>query len=407
MNFSIQVARTVLVLAIALSGCSKSENATKEQGEKHADYAGDTHDEHEEGEGHAENLVRLDADAQRRIKLAVSEVTIRPLDRTLTTTGEFEANADRLAHVTTRMPARVTRIFKTVGDLVQAGEAMATLESLELGQAQSEFLEAQANHALAKSTLERQRKLFRSDLAPQKEVLAAETQLRVAEITLEKSKNRLKLYGYTPERIASLTKSRQIDPTVPLASPINGVVVAKALTLGEMLSPDMKEHAFTVSDTSDLWVDATLYEKDMPQVSVGQAADVTASVYPGKTYRGRVALISPELNKETRTARARIVVPNPSAKLKPEMFASVRIAVSKQEMLALPQSALIQEKEATFAFVQTGPETFEKRPIKLGGKASAYYPVLSGLTPGEKVVTEGSFTLKAESVKESFGEHEH
>jgi cobalt-zinc-cadmium efflux system membrane fusion protein len=284
---------------------------------------------------------------------------------------------------------------------------MATIESTELGQAQSAFLEAQARYGPAKATLDRLRRLFQEDLVARKELLAAENQVRLAEIDLEKTRNQLALLGYGPDRINSLVRSRQIDATIPVTAPISGIIIAKHVTLGEQISPGDVEPAFTISDVSDLWVNANLYEKDLAKVHEGQKAVVTTPAFLGRTYQGRVSLISTTLDEVTRTAKARIVVANSDRRLKPEMFATIRIKVGQQQALAIPESALVTDKDETFVFVQRAPETFEKRPIQVGEKAGGLYPVTAGLKAGEPVVTAGGFTLKSELLKESFGEHDH
>jgi cobalt-zinc-cadmium efflux system membrane fusion protein len=301
---------------------------------------------------------------------------------------------------------RVVRILKTVGDRVRAGEALAMLESLELGKAEAEFLEAQARVELGRSTLSRQRELFKSDLTAKKELLAAENELRLHEIELERVRNQLSLFGLNAGRMAELARARKIDPTLPLTAPIGGVVIGKHLTLGEALAPDAAEPAFVLSDTSELWVNANLYEKDLAKVHEGQAASVSTPAYPGRTYRGRVSLISTSMDKDTRTAQARVVVANADGRLKPEMFATVAIRLGEQRAVVVPQGAVLREKEQIFAFVKKGDDAFEKRMIQVGAPTDGFQPVTAGLQAGEPVVVEGGITLKAELLKGSFGDED-
>lgn len=405
MNRSVLNLVLTAIVALTLPGCPRHANpgATK------SPAAGEAH--HDEGHGHEEgghDEVNFDAAAQREAGVSLVTVVPRKLATWLVTTGEVAANTDREAHVTTRASGRVIHIARTLGDRVRVGEALATIESSELGTAQAAYLEVQAQHELAESTLARQRQLFRGDLTARKEVQAAEHALRLASIGLEKTRNHLLLFGLRPARIARLETTRTIDPTLPLVSPIAGVIVSRHLTLGEMLEPTGAEPAYTVFDTRELWVNANLYERDLARVSEGQPATVTTLAYPGQRYVGRVSWISAALTRDTRTAQARVVVANGDRRLKPEMFATVRIELGTIQHLAIPVVALLQERQARFVFVRPNLKDtrFVRRDVQVGEATEGFYPVYAGLVAGEQVVAQGSFTLKAELLKDTFGEHE-
>lgn len=409
-------ALSLLLTAFLAAGCapkSPEPKHTEPAGhtDEHGHGPGEAHDDHGDAHGdehaHAAGEVHMDAKAQARAGVKVQPAAVHAVPGLLQTTGTFEANGDREAHVTPRIAGRVVKVYKTVGAQVRTGEPLVMIESLELGQAQSDFLQAQARHDLAKATRERQRQLFGSDLTAKKDVQAAESEARVLEIELERSRNQLKLLGFGPERQAQLAAHRKLDPTVPVLSPIGGRVVARHVTLGEMIRPDAEEPAYTVSDMSTLWLHAHLYERDLSRVQEGQSATLSTPAYPGRSFKGRVTLISTALERDTRTAQARITVANPDGRLKPQMFANVRIDVGTRRVLSIPQSALVQDKQETFVFVRENPTTFERRAIRVGPLAGGVYPVESGLTAGEAIVVEGGFTLKSELMKESFGEHHH
>lgn len=419
MNPSTLFAVALLSLALVLTGCNRSgggeatktpphseePSAHREAEGQHAEHS-DEHADHEEG-GHREGVVEFPLESQQQAKLEVVAVETRPVAEVFTTTGEFEANADRLAHVKPVMAGRVTRVARSVGDRVGAGDTLAVIQSGELGDAQAAYLEAQSNVAGAQEAVERQRRLFADDLTARKEVVSAENALRVARIDLEKARHRLQALGMSADRIRTLARTHELDSTLPLRAPLAGVITSRHLTLGETVDPASPEPAFVIIDTRHLWVNANLYEKDLASVRVGQAADISTPAYPGRTFRGKVSLISPVLDPETRTAKARIEVSNPDGLLKPEMFANASIRTSTQRSAAIPAKALLQDKGETFVFVQTGESTFEKRDVGVGPAAGGLVPVRSGLKEGERVVTDGAFTLKAELLKESFGEHHH
>ena len=394
---------SIIVIALALAGCPRAEEPAKTEPSAAASHA----EEGGHGEGHEEGVVTMAAEAQKAIGLTVVPAGTRRLATELVTSGEFQANADREAHVTTRIAGRVSAVLKNVGDPVRAGERLAVLDSVELGQAQAAYLQALARWELAQGTAVRQRSLLRQDLIARKEVLAAENALRLIQIDLDNARNQLALYGFGADRVATLGRTRRLDPSIPLTAPISGVVLERHLTVGEMIRPEDTQSAFRLSDVAELWVDANVFEKDLGHVRAGQPAVVTTPAYPGQLHRGRVSLVSTALEEKSRTARARVVVANPAARLKPGMTATVRIAVGDRPALAVPAGAIVRDQAASYVFVREGATRFEKRAVTAGTSVDGWVPVEGGVKAGDAVVVKGSFTLKAELNKESFGEHEH
>lgn len=401
-------------LALVLAGCSPAKPEPTPT--PHAEHADAGHEAHErDAVGHEEHehddqeagVVTVSPERQRAAGVHVVSVAEREVASTLETTGEIAENTDAEAHVTPRVAGRVTVVRKSVGDRVRAGETLAVVESDALGDAQAAYLEAQARHDLAGATLARQRQLHRGELTARKEVLAAEHEQRVAAIGLERARNRLRLFGLDDARVRRLASSRALDPRVPMTTPIGGLVVARHVTLGEMLEPAQAQPAFTIMDPATLWVHANLYERDLARVRPSQAATVTTPAYPGKVYPGRVSLISTTLDKDTRTARARVAVANADGALKPGMFATVRLAVGRVRALVVPVSAVVLEREKAYVFVQEGADRFERRAVELEPPEAGVHRVKSGVAAGEKVVAAGAFMLKSELMKESFGGHAH
>lgn len=393
MNRISALALSILILGLA-HACSKPPEDKPAESEAKADEV-----EHE-------SVVTLPAESQKLIGLSRTDVEYRTLPSTLATTCEIAADPGREAHVTTRVAGRVVAIRKTLGDHVRAGETLALLESVELGQAESDYLEAQARYDLASKMLARQRKLFEDRLTAAKEMQSAENEARLAEISLEKSVNKLKLLGFGAARLAQLARTRKVDPIIPLSAPIAGIIVSRHITVGEMLEVNAAEPAFTLSDMSVLWVDADIYEKDLARVKEGQVAVVTTAAYPGRFFKGHVTRISATLDKQTRTASARIEVANPDGRLKPGMFANVRIDTGRTRVLAVPWEAVQQEGKQTIVFVPQGADRFEERKVELGPQLAGFYPVRSGLKAGEAVVTRGSFELRSQARKGTFGEED-
>ncbi len=188
-----------------------------------------------------------------------------------------------------------------------------------------------------------------------------------------------------------------------LKAPIDGVVTDREAVVGELVGKD--NALFTISDPADLWVVAEIKERDIGAVKVGQEATFTVLAYPAEKFRGKVARIAQEVEKESRTLEVRIEVANRDGKLKPGMFADVEIVTDvMQGMLLIPDAALQRDEDKQIVFVSLGDLKFEKRLVQPGLERGGRVQVLGGVKEGEQVVTEGSFILKSEILKGEMGE---
>lgn len=307
-------------------------------------------------------------------------------------TATIRGNRDRVAHIAPRVAARITQVSVKLGDDVKPGQTLALLDSMELGEAQSAYRQAQSQFALAKADLERDEKLKADETVSEKEYLRARSEYEKARASVRAAEDRLELLG------ASRVDSES-DPTsvFALTAPFAGTVIEKSAVLGDLAQPDRS--LFTVADLSTLWVEANLFEKDLGRIRLGAPATVTVSAYPGKTFPGRLTYISATVDKETRAVAARVEVPNPDRRLKLEMFATAAIYTgATAPALALPQAAVLLVNGQPTAFVQEAGG-FEPRAVELGDKVGDRVVVRSGIRPGESVVVAGAYALKARLLK--------
>lgn len=416
-----------VVLALALAGtaaCSRKEEAAKgahahdEHG--HADEAGHTaedkgHQEKGTGEdehgheGHEEGVVQLTPESAAVANIRVAPVAERAIPFVLRTTARVDFDERRLAHVSPRIPARAHRVEAELGDQVKAGQVLATLDSIEVGQAKADYLTARAEESVARKTREREESLQEQKITSEQAVLEARGAHEKALAQMRAAEERLRLLGLPKDQIK---RSREGDPSaslLPLTSPIDGRVVEKHLVIGEMATPE--EKVFTIADLGWLWIWIDVYERDLARVHIGDDVNVVTETYPGRTFRGRVAYIRDQVDPDTRTVRARIDLENPDLALKPGMFAEVTItdphakdgqgAVKKA--LAVPASAVQRDGEKYVAFVQEGERRYERREVRIGTRTDEFVEVVEGLSVGEPVVVDGTFLLKSEAAKESMG----
>jgi cobalt-zinc-cadmium efflux system membrane fusion protein len=386
----IRVWALALAGALTLAGCgAKDEHA--DEGDKHAEHAEGGHSEGEE--------LTLSSEEAERAGVKVEEIKPQVLGETVVVTATIHPDADKLAHVAPRIEGRITSAPAKLGDKVKAGQTLATLDSVEVGEAHAAFIQAQSELRIAEADFKRAEELAADEIIARKDLLRARSDRDKAAATLRAAGDRLRLLGGNPGAAGGRVSGFAVT------APFPGIIIEKKATLGELATPS--EPMFTVADLSRVWIHAALPEAALAKVRVGANATVTVSAYPGDTFAGRVDHIGAMLDKETRTVAARIAVPNTDGRLKPEMFASATIEVAgdKREVLSLPDAAvvLMQGQPTVFVYEQGA---YEMRVVEPGDRAGGRTVVKAGIKPGEQIVTAGAYALKARKLKSQLG-HGH
>lgn len=386
-----------LAFALALSACGKggAKDEHAAEGEKHAEHAEGKKDEHAEG---AEDLTLTTEEAERA-GVKVEEIKPQQLGETVVVTATIRPDQDRLARVAPRTEGRVTTAEAKLGDRVNAGQALATLDSVAVGEAHAAWAQAQSELRIADADFKRAETLIADEIIPRKDYLRAQADRDKAAAALRATTDRLRLLGGAPG--ASGTGVSRFAVTAPFA----GTVIEKKATLGELATPS--EPMFTIADLSRLWIQADLPESALAKVRVGANAKVTVPAYPNEIFSGRVGHIGASLDKETRTVAARIEVQNADGRLKPEMFATAAIEVigEKRETMTLPDAAIVlmQGQPTVFVYEQGA---YAMRVVEPGDRIGGRTVLKSGVKAGEQVVTSGAYALKARKLKSQLG-HGH
>lgn len=394
----------------------KDHSDHKDDHKSHGDHKDDDHKDHghpkksSDHEGHddhgEERVVKLAEAEQREFGIEVGMANSGELQQHVTLPGEVALNADRRAHVVPRVSGVVQAVHKTLGDQVQVGDVLAVLDSRELADLKSAYLTAAAQAGLAQSTFNRENRLLKQKITSEQDYLQAKQDLAAAKIAKRAAAQKLRALGFSDTDIANFPKqSSQVFTHYAITAPFNGTIIERHISLGEVLQDDAA--AFVVADLSTVWVDLRVYPKDLPFVRVGQAAVISAGRGIPDATRP-IAYVGPVVGEQTRTALARVVLPNPDGRWRPGLFvtASVDVETSKVSFL-VPKTALQTVEDQPAVFIQTA-EGFVPQPVTLGRKNDAYIEVTSGLTPGQRYVTRGAFTLKAQLAKGSFGDgHNH
>lgn len=305
------------------------------------------------------------------------------------------ANQNELAEVTSLIRGRVVQVAVDVGQDVKKGALLAMLHSTDLGLAQASYLKATARQHEADLVYQRAVDLHQNKAVSLADLQRREAEMKTARAEAREAKNRLELLGLPTSEVARLDREQTIHPDVPIRAPFDGRVIMRNLTRGEVV--ETGQRLFTVADLSDVWVVANVPEKDVQVVRRDHAVEVLVSAYPQAIFRGPITYVGDVLDPATRTMRVRVTVPNPEYRLKPEMYALVRVHAQPQDdVLSIPSGAVQDRGMAPLVFVRHPDGGFEPRRIAVGEEHGDVVTVLSGLREGEQVVSKGAFTLKSE-----------
>ncbi|HEV8232614.1 MAG TPA: efflux RND transporter periplasmic adaptor subunit [Thermoanaerobaculia bacterium] len=320
--------------------------------------------------------VSFSAAAIRATGVATVPVTRQDLSDEIRAVGTIEADETKLERVAARVPGRVERLYANfTGQAVRRGAPLFDLYSPDLVATQREYLLA----------IENRRRL--AGASPE----AGES----AQSLVEAARDRLRLWGISADQIGTLERTGRPDLALTFRSPVSGTVVQKNVVEGQYVQEGTD--LYLLADLSSVWLVAQVYEFELGQLRVGQPVTATVSALPGSELSGKVVFIEPTLERETRTARVRIVLPNPRGDLKPGMFANARLAVALGPSLSIPQTAVIDTGARQVVYVETAPGTFSPRDVKLGATAGDRRAVLEGLREGEKVVATANFFVDSQA----------
>ncbi len=421
-----------LVLAMTLAGCGGAGDkasadaaaVTGAPADEHADH--DDHDEEEDGhseeEGHADgeeeghddhgdeangDVVLLDKAAAAEAGISLSPAETGPLSETLSLPAELRFDADRVAQVAAPVSGLVSRLDKGEGDKVKRGERLAVLSSRELAGLKADFLTAKSAEGLAASQYAREERLFADKITSQAELDAAKAALISARAEREAMENKLHAVGISDSVLERLGEAQDGSlASAPLVAPLGGTVISRSVSIGSSVEAG-GEALFIIVDDSQLWADIAVYKDDASAIETGQPV-ILRTRDGAEAARGKIALILPVISETTRTSTARVIVDNPESRLRPGQFVTAEISVGESgRALHVPSDAVVvvEDKPSVFVPVEGG---FAPRPVKAGRTSAGLTEILDGLEQGERFVSAGAFTLKAQLEKDAFGDgHAH
>jgi len=268
--------------------------------------------------------------------------------------------------------------------------------SPELADAQTAFIVARADQVAHGQRQTRTQRLTAIGAVSRQELEALEAERAMHDGAVETARARLILLGIPEERTQRLAGPQDVVTTIDVRAPLAGVITLRTANPG--LNIDPATPLFTIVDLSTVWVIADLYERDFAKVRVGSPATITSAAYPELTLSGRVDYIDPQVQPETRTAKLRVEIPNPEGQLRFGMYVDVHAGESLREGVFVPRAAVqvVGAQSVVYVASRDHPGRFMERKVTVGDPTGDRVPVLTGLEPGDLVVTEGVFYLRAE-----------
>lgn len=330
------------------------------------------------------NSIAVPHSSPLRQALQVATVAEMTVMRPITVPGVIEADPARLIKVVPPVAGRIERLHKRLGDAVRVGDSLFTLDSADLAQATSDASKARAALSLAEHNLARQQELVNAEIAARKDLQQAQSDHAQALSETRRTQARLSQLG----TVEGQGNGRQYT----LKSPIAGHVIEQTGAQGGFWN-DTNAPLMTVADLSKVWLSASVQEKDLAAVFVGQGVQITLNAYPDETLTGKVAYIGQVLDADTRTVKVRVALDNTAGRLRPGMFASAVFSGAAHQAVTAPAAALIQDGFHTRVFVEQLPWTFESRVIKTGAQMGSQVEIASGLKPGERIVVKNGVLL--------------
>ncbi len=351
----------------------------------------------------APGLITLSAEESSRVGLVVQPVARSDFRTHRDFPAIVQPNQRNMAEITALVRGRVVEVYADFGQEVKANAPLAILYSSELGLAQSAYLKAKAKLHVAEQAYSRAQFLLQEQVIGEAEAQRRQAELLSTQAEANESHDRLKLLGMDEAEFSRLDRSRQIRSVVPIVAPFAGRIIGRKLTRGEVV--ETTDNLFVIADLSEVWVQANIPEKDIPFVhaihaSGGTQVEVRINAYPKEVFQGTITYVGDVLDPVTRTMQLRTELPNRDGRLKPEMFATIRLfSDAQRDRLAVPEAALQRDQGRTYVFVQRSVNEYELREVHVGDSNGTVTAILSGLNEGEPVVTNGAFVLKSELLK--------
>ena len=367
------------------------------------------HEEHGDSKEHSHHeeakVIKLTSEQIKRFGIETLKINKSNFQHRLTLPGQVELNENTITHVVPSVPGVVKEIYKGLGDGTKVGEPLATLQSQDMTEAKSTYISAHKDLTLKKDLYEREEKLWKQGIKAETQFIQTRNTFENAKVDLEQKRQKLLALGMKEEQIQQLPEQKTPLNIYTIDSPIDGKIIERHITLGEVISGD--KQVFVIANLDTVWIDLAVPAEDLQKVKKDQKVNLFA--HQGETIQsGTIMYVSPVINDESRTGKAVVQMNNPNQTWHPGDFITAQIIISDLSgFLSLPKSVIQKMNEKSYVFVKKGEGIFEAKPIQIkGSDKGEFIEVLSGVQEGDELVSTNTFLLKAELGK-SEAEHSH
>jgi len=337
--------------------------------------------------------IELSETQLKSVKVAAVEERDFPIEKQAV--GSIDFNEELLTQVFTPYQGRIIGLFAKVGDEVQKGQLLFTIDSPDLLQACSTLISAAGVLQLTTRNLTRLKMLYETRAISQKELEQAVSDQQTAEGALRAARDAVRIFGKSDAEMDRMIAERHVDPTLVVPSPISGRITTRNAAPGLLVQPGNLPAPYTVADVSTMWMLANVAETDSPAFSVGQEVKVSVMAFPNRTFEGHISTIASAVDPNTHRVLVRSDVEDPKHELRSGMFATFVIRTGQPvRSPAIPLDGVVREGDGTMtAWVTADRRRFTRRTVKVGLARDGYNQILEGVQAGDLVATEGALFL--------------
>ena len=333
-------------------------------------------------------------------QIETAVIDVKSVQPELILAGKVAYGEDRYSKVSSPLQGRVVEVRAHLGDRVKAGDTLLIIDSPDITQAYSEFVKEASELEFSTRGYELAKELYQTKALALKDLKQAENDLIKARAEFRRAKERLLSLRVPSVELDKPLAQQRITSRFDMKSPLTGTVVERTVTPGQSVSADAGQVLFTVADLDRLQVVADVYERDLALVKVSQVARVSVEAYPDADFAAVVAAIGDVVDPNTRTIKVRAWVDNQDHRLKPEMFARLRLDIGDANpFLTIPKEAVVEVDGKYFVYLVESPDKYVKREVRVSNVSSDMVRVLQGLSPGQRIVTKGAVLVKGQEVK--------
>ena len=335
--------------------------------------------------------ITVEAPSNLQAKLAVETVVEATLQDMLNISGRVSVNENALAKIGPSISGRVIEVKANIGQRVTQGQVLAVMHSLKLSDIQAKFLKAKSQVELKRLYVERSRKLYDEGITSLLRLKERESVLAEKEIEMNALADQLRVMGMNADDIQRISSQRSINSNTTITATINGSVIDRQISVGQIV--EISDELFTISDLSEVWILAEVPERSAAALVINAPVEIDIPALAHQKFNGRLNFVANTVDPESRTIKIRVVLPNQDFSLKPEMLASLSIHEPSLPTLSVSANAVIRDQNKDYVFVETEPHHYRLRNIDLDDEVDGRRRVISGINPGENIVTTGSYLL--------------